>query len=242
MTTRSNGPIGHSNNLRSVLFVRALVTCAIMLPVMGACAHRTAEKQPLLTGDEVLSRVMERYATAERYDDRASVSIWFHPKDASRESWPQRYTFETSFVRGASFSFHCWTDRGPFPMQEFVEAKDGRVQMRSGWKSEQRSAETVGFALGSIAGVTYGSSTLITPLLMPRAVEGSSVLDTVNLTVLPRPDDRATINLAGTGTSGSAMRIMVNPDTYAICAIEEKRDTASVTTVSRTVFEHVRFE
>lgn len=127
--------------------------------------------------EEVVRRVRHAYASARLYSDRGTVSFDVGDGNVHGE-------FETTFERPDRFLFSITErvsagDRG-FTRAHRVLAEGDTLKMGDPeWRSGR--PESLSSALGTIAGVSYGTSTRIPRLLLPERIEVREIFEGAKL-------------------------------------------------------------
>lgn len=166
-----------------------------LLPVLGGllvlAASVAAEPKPEdLTGQQILERTAEVYASCTSYRDSGMVkTLFITPRGDRMDIRP----FSTAFVRPDRFRFEFRDSfsRGP-ERRHIVWSQGKEIQTWTSLEPEARKAESLGLALAGAAGVSGGSAHMIPSLILPAEAGARRLTD---LTDLQRVEDATLGNI-----------------------------------------------
>jgi outer membrane lipoprotein-sorting protein len=156
---------------------------AVLGGVLVLTASVAAEPKPDLTGQQILERTAEVYASCTSYSDSGMVkTLFITPRGDRMDVQP----FSTAFVRPDRFRYEFRDTFMQSPERRHIVWSQGQeVQTWTSLESKAKEAESLGLALAGAAGVSGGSAHMIPSLILPE-LGGRRLTD---LTDLRRVED-----------------------------------------------------
>lgn len=197
----------------SAAFVAALACVSLTdaQPPKGTSKPEPAGAAPAgLTGQDVLRKVAEVYAAAESYEDEGVVVTKFSGGTSHTRSLP----FKTVFTRPSALRY---------------EFKDGSNRMVvwsdekgfHNWWSVQpgvKDFDTIELAMAGPSGVSGGSATAITTLLLPDMNWGLRVTELAKpkLAAKEKINGVTCLKIEGAAIDGTVVSVWIDEETHAV--------------------------
>jgi REP element-mobilizing transposase RayT len=123
-----------------------------------------------MKAESLIERVRQRYASASRYSDQGAAVLTVGSDE-------MRIAFETSFERPERFSFAFTAESSasvglPDKYSYRIDCDGALVRMEGGFPPLADRPDSIGLAIASLTGVSFGCAHTIPRLLMPDVVDG----------------------------------------------------------------------
>lgn len=194
---------------------------------------------PNIEASEIISRMIEVYASCSSYQDQGIVRTVFIEETGNRND---EKPFTTAFQRQPhKFRFEYQSKLpipGASPMRHIIWSKGEEVKV---WWDVQPGIQTLSslaMAIAGATGVSSGSSLTTPHLLMPNMIDAWSI---PSWTDLERLDDGVVnkagmFRIQGTTHSGSKGIVWISKETFLIYRLEETNEFPSFKTETTTVY------
>ncbi len=221
---------------RTALAALAAVTAFALLAAPSAPAAPPDDVAGL-SADDLLARMVQRYAAARSYEDRGSVTTVFTRDDGRSFTTGRR--FRTAFVRPDEFRFEFVDELDMAVTKRFIVWKHG-LAVRRFWDphGDVEYPSSLSLALAGATGVSSGSAHVVPRLLLPDEVGGRSLADMTRLERLEDADcDGAPCARIAGFYAGERRTIWIELGTLLLRRIEHERDSGRYRTLLTTIYE-----
>ena len=219
-----------------VVCLLAVSTCCLLVAVGPA---RAGEPKPeALTARDLLDRMAKAYAGCKSYRDSGVVQTVFVKADGSLAV---EKPFRTAFVRPDRFRFE-FSQKGPDgKVSRYIIWRKGQ-DIQTWWDLEPgvKKPESLNLALAGATGVSGTSAHTVPRLLLPKAVEGRSLLE---LTDVRRVGDarlgKAECYRVAGKFAANPMTLWIDKKTFLVRKIEQQMKFPDFRAEQTTTYEPV---
>lgn len=193
------------------------------------------QDQPL-SAQQIMDRVISRYASCSRYVDEGEVRTIFLEGTARRTVIKP---FTTAFVRPSGFRFEYKDRYGEGEWNSYIVWKDAE-SVKTWWsiKPGVKSAENLSHALAAAAGVSSGASIMVSTLLIPD-MSGSYIksLSELKLICEEEVNGSNSYKIEGTDVSKTTVTLWIDKESLLIVKIFRRKKFENFETETTTTYK-----